>query len=91
MSTTSHITAAIITLLCAACAHTDLYHDGKKVARFEGDMRGMKFCMSENGAFEWSGDIDHSTATLAQGKAAEGKIQASGLAIAASGITALTK
>lgn len=81
----------ILGLLLQSCAHTDFYHDGKKIAHFEGDMKGMRLKISEKGAIDWSGDVDHSNATLAQGKAASDKIQATGLAVAASGIVSLLK
>lgn len=75
----------------SSCAHTSFFRDGKEVARFEGDMRNMKFRSLSDGSFEWSGDIDHSSATLAQGKAASDKITAAGAAAAASGIAILLK
>lgn len=82
-------TLAALCLAFSACASTTFYRDGKRIARFQGDMANMHFHMSPNGAIDWSGDIDHSTATLAQGKAASDKIAAIGGAVAVSGIMAL--
>lgn len=73
-----------------ACAHTTFYHNGKRIARFEGDMRDMTFRARADGSFEWTAvDVSHSAATLAQGKAASEKISAAGTAIGAAGVMAL--
>lgn len=74
-----------------ACAHTDFYdrRTGKRLAHFEGDMTAMTFRVGADGSVEWAGNINHSTPTLAQGKAATDKITAIGGALAASGIMAV--
>lgn len=83
------IAAAIV---LTGCAQTVFYRDGKPIARFQGDMSGTEYAMTADGAVTWkSSTVDHSTATLAQGEAAAGKIQAAGVAVAASGITRFLK
>lgn len=85
-------TLALIALLLPSCAQTVLYRDGQKIAAFQGDMAGISYAMSSDGSVRWSAaTVDHSTPTKAQGEAAAGKIQSTGAAIAASGITLLLK
>ena len=74
-------------LLLASCASTTFYHEGKPVARFQGDMTKVKFAFAKDGTFTWSADtVDHSTPTIAAGKTSAGNIAASGAALATSGI-----
>lgn len=80
-----------ISLLLTACAHTDFYRDGKRVARFQGDMTGMTFRLYSDGSIAWAGNINHSAPTLAQGKAASDKINALGAAGAGAVIMSLFK
>lgn len=85
---------AILTLwLLVGCAGSNFYNDrGEKIASFEGDMKNMKFRRLKDGTLEWSADeVSHSTATLAQGKAASDKLSSAGAAVAVSGITTLLK
>lgn len=82
-----------IVVLCAfsmGCAQTVLYRDGKKIFQGQGDMTGLRYIHHADGSCELTSEtIDHSSATLAQGKAAEGKIAAVGTGLAASGLTYL--
>jgi hypothetical protein len=81
-----------IALAMCGCAHTTLYRDGQKIAAFQGDMTGIEFYAAPDGAIAWKAEtVDHSSATLAQGEAAAGKIQSGGAAVAASGLTLLLK
>ena len=80
---------AIVVILCVSCAQTTIYHDGRRVANFQGDMTGMRFIRNADGSCELSGDFDHSTATKAQGEAAAGKLAAAGTAVATAGIMTL--
>ena len=80
-----------IAFVMTSCAQTVFYVDGKPVARFQGDMVGMEFERHADGSIHWKGDVNHSAATLAQGKAAEGKIQAVGVAAAAAGVASWVK
>ena len=74
------------------CAQTTLYRDGRKIFNGQGDMTGMRYVHHADGSCELTSEtIDHSSATLAQGKAAEGKIAAVGTGLAASGLTYLFK
>ncbi len=85
-------TVAFAMLLLGSCAHTDLYDsNGKRIARFEGDMTGVSYHRSADGSVDLSGNISHSAATLAQGQAASGKLAATGTALAASGILTLLR
>lgn len=80
----------IIAIALTGCASTVLYRDGKRIARFDGDMTGTTYTHHADGSCQLvSETIDHSSATLAQGKAAEGKITALSTAVAASGLTYL--
>lgn len=82
----------LLILFCAGCASTVLYRDGKPIARFDGDMTGVRYVHRADGSCELSGEtIDHSSATLAQGQAASQKIAAAGAAVAVSGLTYLIK
>ena len=83
-------TLALLVSLAASCscAQTVLYRDGKPLARFQGDMKGVAY---RDGDTSLTGDINHSAATLAQGQAAQGKIDSAGIALAASGLTSLLK
>jgi hypothetical protein len=80
----------IIAASLTSCASTDLYRDGKRIAHFDGDMTGLTYIHRADGSCQLTCQtVDHSTATLAQGKAAEGKIAAIGTGLAASGLTYL--
>lgn len=84
--------ALLSCLVFVGCAQTTFYRNGQRVAHFQGDMRGMTFRASPDGTIEWTAvDVNHSAATLAQGKAASDKISAAGAAIGAAGIMALFK
>ena len=86
--------AALIMLLAFAtgCAQTTLYRDGRKIFNGQGDMTGLRYVHHADGSCELTSEtIDHSSATLAQGKSAEGKIAAIGTGLAASGLTYLLK
>lgn len=86
--------AATIAMIAAlsACAQTTLYRDGKPVARFQGDMTGLRFHMTDTGDITVQADtVDHSAATLAQGQAAAGKMASAGTAIAAAAATTLIR
>jgi len=86
------IRLALLALLFTGCASTTFYRDGQRIARLQGDMRGMTLRISADGSIEWiAADVSHSAATLAQGKAASDKIGAVGAAIGAAGIMALFK
>ncbi len=63
--------------LLPSCAGTKFYHEGRKVAQFEGDMTDFSYTRNADGSATWSGrSVSHSAATLAQGKATEGKLNA---------------
>ena len=82
----------VIVVSFTGCASTVLYRDGKRIARFDGDMTGVRYVHRADGSCELTGEtIDHSSATLAQGQAASQKIAAAGVAVAASGLTYLMK
>lgn len=88
------VLAFIIVMLVfsTGCASTVLYRDGKRIARFDGDMTGVRYVHNKDGSCELTGEtIDHSSATLAQGQAASQKIAAAGAAVAVSGLTYLIK
>jgi len=75
-------------LLLTSCASTTFYHEGKPLARFQGDMQKVKFTFDEKGTLTWRADtVDHSTPTIAAGKTSAGNLAASGAAIATSGFT----
>jgi hypothetical protein len=80
-----------IALLLSNCATTKLYHNGQIVASFQGDMKAVEFSSSKDGMTLKAASIDHSAATLAQGKAASEKITAIGAGLAISGIPGLFK
>lgn len=81
-----------IAIALSACAQTTIYQAGKPVARFQGDMTGLRFHKTAAGDITLTADtVDHSAATLAQGQAAAGKMTAGGAAIAAAGITTLIR
>lgn len=79
----------LLSILLTACAHTDFYRNGQRIAHFEGDMGPMSFSVAKDGTMTWSGTVSHSAATTAQGQAAANKITAIGAAAAAVGIAAL--
>lgn len=82
----------IIAFLTLSCATTTLYHNGQKIASFQGDMKDVEYTTSAKGGMTLKAtSIDHSAATLAQGKAASKKISAAGAAIAISGLPSLLK
>lgn len=87
------IIVALLILTFCGCAHTTFYDHGQKIARFEGDMKGNEFkYRSATATIAWrSSDVDHSAATLAQGKAASDKIQSIGAAAAAAGAATFIK
>ncbi len=86
------VVGLIIAVALSGCASTVLYRDGKRIARFDGDMTGVRYAHRADGSCELTGEtIDHSSATLAQGQAASNKIAAAGVAVAASGLTYLLK
>ena len=80
------VLSALIASFFTSCATTTFYVDGKPVARFQGDMTGMKYSRSAKGAITWEGDVAHSPATAAGGEAANARLTGAGL-----GITALAK
>lgn len=83
---------AIIVLLLTNCAGTTFYDRGERIAHYEGDMKNVKFRRYRDGSIEWSADeVNHSAATLAQGKAASDKISSAGAAVAVSGLTSIIK
>jgi len=71
---------SLLVILCgfaASCAQTTFFRNGQKIAMFQGDMKDTDFYYSAAGDVIWkSSTVDHSSATIAQGKAAEGKINA---------------
>ena len=72
--------ALVAALVLSSCAQTTLYSNGEKIACFQGDMTKVHY---ENKDIRWDADtVNHSTATLAQGEAAKGKITAAGVAAA---------
>ncbi len=86
------LSLVFVSILFSSCAQTNLYHDGKLVASFQGDMKGVEFSSSPKGGMTLKAtSIDHSTATLAQGDAAAKKLNAAGTALAISGVPALFK
>lgn len=86
------VSLLVAVLLLSNCATTKLYHNGQIVASFQGDMKAVEFSSSpKDGVTLKAASIDHSTATLAQGKAATDKITATGAAIAISGLPGLLK
>lgn len=95
LSDSNSMRRLLVTLpvIFCSCAHTTLWDNGQKIARFEGDMKGNEFTyISKTAEITWRAvDVDHSSATLAQGKAASDKIQAVGAAAAAAGITTFLK
>lgn len=69
-------------LLLPSCASTTLYDamTGHRLAHFEGDMTGVTYSRAADGSVQLTGTINHSAATLAQGKATAGTtLAASGL------------
>jgi hypothetical protein len=75
----------IFAILLMNCATTTLYHNGQKIASFQGDMKDVDYTTSAKGGMTLkASSIDHSAATLAQGKSASDKISAAGAAIAIS-------
>ena len=56
---------AVITLTLSSCAHTTFYRDGRPIARFEGDMKGMTYLQAKDGSISWSGEIMHSVTPVA--------------------------
>ena len=79
----------ILALLCASCAGTTLYQDGKPIVRIEGDCRGLTFHRLPSGEITLSGDITHSTVITAHGAAAQQILLASAPVITASGLPRL--
>jgi hypothetical protein len=76
----------LFVVILSSCASTTLYRDGKRVARFEGDMTEVKFTI-QNGTITFAAEtVDHSSATIAGGKVGAGNIAAGGIAIATSGL-----
>ena len=72
--------AILLAALLSSCAHSDLYEKGQRVAHFEGDMTGLTYRRYADGKIEMSGNINHSAATIAAGKAGAGDVlAASGL------------
>lgn len=87
-----HLSILLILSFATGCAQTRFYRNGEKVAVFQGDMRDTDLTIAADGTLRWrAATVNHSAATLAQGEAAKGKIQAAGIAVAASGLTALFK
>jgi len=80
---------SIIALGGMSCTMTTFYQNGKPVARFQGDMKGMTYHRTAAGDVTWTGDIDHSTPTTAHGTAAKKILMASVPAITASGLPGL--
>jgi len=76
-------------LLLSGCASTTLYNqDGRRIARFEGDMTEMTLDVAKDGSIQWTADtVDHSSATLAAGKTSAGNIAATGAAVTSTMIT----
>lgn len=71
----------IAAALLPSCAQTVLYRDGEKIAAFQGDMAGVEYAMAADGSVRWkAAKVNHSAATLAQGQASAGRIQAAGAA-----------
>jgi len=67
----------LVSLMSVNCAQTTFFRNGQKIAMFQGDMKDTDFYYSAAGDVIWkSSTVDHSSATIAQGKAAEGKINA---------------
>lgn len=86
------ILLAALALAFAGCAQTKLtiLPDGTLKFRTHADATNLR--LTAPGGYTFSADrLDHSTPTLAQGKAASDKLAAGGGAIAASGILALFK
>lgn len=71
------------------CAHTTVYVGGKKVFTTQADAENVTF--RQGSTYFHADKLNHSTPTLAQGKAASDKIGAVGGAVAASGIITLLK
>lgn len=58
----------LLIVFCTGCT-TTIYHDGKPIARFQGDMSDMVFTRRANGDITWQASaVDHSAATIAGGK-----------------------
>ena len=70
-------------LALTGCASTTLYNQhGQRIAAFQGDMNGAEYTMAADGSVRWkSATVDHSAATIAQGKAVSGGIAAGGSAM----------
>lgn len=76
-------------LLLSGCAHTTVFVDGRKVFATQADSENVTY---RNGSTYFHADrLNHSTPTLAQGKAASDKITSTGAAIAASGLVTILK
>ena len=83
------ILIAITAACMVSCAQTVIYRDGKPIARFQGDMKGVRY---RDGDTEFSADaVDHSTATTAQKAGAQSIVTAAGAAIAVSGLTSIIR
>lgn len=76
----------VICLSLASCAYTAFYEAGRKIAWFQGDMKGMTYHRGPAGEITWSGEIDHSGATEAQGRAARNVLLATSPVITATGL-----
>ena len=73
----------LVVIFAAGCTPATFYRDGKPIARFGGDMSGVKFRYSAKGDLTWQADkVDASAPILARGKAV------AGVAVAAGGIAA---
>lgn len=70
----------LLILLLASCSSTTFYVDGKKVARFEGDMTEVVFTFEKDTITFTAETVDHSSATIAAGKTSAGNIAAVGAA-----------
>jgi hypothetical protein len=63
------LTLSIISLMLSSCAQTVFYHDGKPVARFQGDYPSSDLTITPEGSVKWKAIVNHSTATKAQTEA----------------------
>lgn len=61
----------------SSCATTTFYHDGKRIASFQGDMTNVEYKLTKDGALSWRAmTVDHSAGTIALGKTTAGTITA---------------
>ncbi len=88
----NYIQILFVLFSLSSCASTSFYHDGKKIASFQGDMKNVNFHSSESGHFHFSADeVNHSTPTSAYGKSSSSRIEMIGTAIGSAGLFSFIK